>query len=136
MIPHVEITFVANSIEYLYKGGRCSALAALGANLLHIKPCIEVKDGRLVSGKKYRGSINKVINAFAIDRLKNRTDIDHERVFITHTRCKPETIEGVRRLIQQYQPGFREILETTAGATIITHCGPDTIGISFVTERE
>jgi DegV family protein with EDD domain len=135
MIPHVEASFVANSIDYLYKGGRCSALAALGANMLQIKPCIEVRDGKMIPGKKYRGSIEKVIRSYVIDKLKNRTDIDDERIFVTHTRCDPETIEAVRSLIRQYHPGFREILETTAGATNTTHCGPETLGIMFVRKK-
>ena len=135
MIPHVEASFVANSIDYLYKGGRCSALAALGANMLQIKPCIEVRDGKMIPGKKYRGSIEKVIRSYVIDKLKNRTDIDDERIFVTHTRCDPETIEAVRSLIRQYHPGFREILETTAGATNTTHCGPETLGILFVRKK-
>jgi len=128
----VEASFVANSIDYLYKGGRCSALAALGANMFHIKPCIEVQDGTMVPRKKYRGSIQKVICAYVEDRLKGRTDIDLKRIFITHTRCREETVETVRRLIRQYQPGIEEILETTAGATITTHCGPETLGILFL----
>ena len=135
MIPHVEASFVANSIDYLYKGGRCSALAALGANMLQIKPCIEVRDVKMIPGKKYRGSIEKVIRSYVIDKLKNRTDIDDERIFVTHTRCDPETIEAVRSLIRQYHPGFREILETTAGATNTTHCGPETLGILFVRKK-
>ena len=132
MIPRVEASFVVNSIDYLYKGGRCSALAALGANVFHIKPCIEVKDGRMAPGKKYRGTIEKVICAYVEDRLKGRTDIDPQRIFITHTRCDPETVNTVRRLIRQCQPEIREILETTAGATITTHCGPETLGVLFV----
>jgi DegV family protein with EDD domain len=132
MIPRVEASFVANSIDYLYKGGRCSALAALGANVFHIKPCIEVQDGTMVPRKKYRGSFQKVICAYVEDRLKGRTDIDLKRIFITHTRCREETVETVRRLIRQYQPGIEEILETTAGATITTHCGQETLGILFL----
>jgi fatty acid-binding protein DegV len=86
----------------------------------------------MVPRKKYRGSIQKVICAYVEDRLKGRTDIDLKRIFITHTRCREETVETVRRLIRQYQPGIEEILETTAGATITTHCGPETLGILFL----
>lgn len=103
--------------------------------MLQIKPCIEVRDGKMIPGKKYRGSIEKVIRSYVIDKLKNRTDIDDERIFVTHTRCDPETIEAVRSLIRQYHPGFREILETTAGATNTTHCGPETLGILFVRKK-
>ena len=132
LIPRVEASFVADSIEYLRKGGRCSALSAWGANLFHIKPCIEVADGGMHPGKKYHGKLSHVIRAYAEDRLKNRQDIDTRRIFITHTRCDEETVEQVRGLIREYCPDVTEILETTAGATITTHCGPGTLGDLFI----
>jgi len=132
LVSRVEASFVANSIEYLRKGGRCSALAALGANIFQIKPAIEVKDGHMEPGKKYRGKIDKVIRDYAEDRLKGREDIDKKRVFITHTRCDGETIETIKALVQELQPGFEEVLETVAGATVTTHCGPETLGVLFI----
>lgn len=132
MIPRIEASFVANSIDYLYRGGRCSALAAFGANVFHAKPCIEVKGGCMIPARKYRGSIKKVIRSYVEDRLKDRTDIETESIFITHTRCDPQIIQTVREQIHQLQPQIREILETTAGATITTHCGPETLGVLFV----
>ena len=132
----VEASFVINTTDYLHKGGRCSALMNLGANLLHIKPCIEVRDGGMHPGKKYHGSINHAIHAYVEDRLKNRADIDLKRMFITHTRVDPQAVDDVRSLIEKHIPGIEEILETTAGATITTHCGPDTLGILFVRKAE
>ena len=133
VIPRVEASFVVDSIEYLRKGGRCSALAALGANLFKIKPAIEVINGAMEPGKKYRGSLNKVITTYAEDRLKDRADqIDMSRIFITHTKCDPEEVEHVKQLVREYCPDVREILETVAGATITTHCGPGTLGVLFV----
>ena len=132
LAPRIEASFVADSIEYLRKGGRCSALAALGANLLHIKPCIEVIDGGMKPGKKYHGKINHVIRSYVEDRLKNRHDIELHRIFITHTRCDQQVVDDVRTMIQYYCPDMKEIIETTAGATITTHCGPGTLGILFI----
>ena len=132
MTNRVEASFVVNTIDYLFKGGRCSALAALGANLLGIKPCIEVTDGKMLPGKKYRGSINKVIRNYAEDRLNDRNDIIQDRIFITHTKCDPEVIEQVKSLIKEFQPGIKEIFDTDAGATITTHCGPGTLGVLFI----
>ncbi len=128
----VEASFVVDSIDYLYKGGRCSAVAALGANLLKLKPCIEVIDGKMTPSKKYRGKIDKVIIDYVTDRLKDRVDIVKNRIFITHTKCSPETVEEVRSKINELYPGFDEILETTAGCTVTSHCGPYTLGILFV----
>lgn len=132
LTTQVEASFVVNTVEYLHKGGRCSALAALSAGLLHIKPCIEVKDGTMHPVKKYHGSIQHVISSYAEDRLKNRTDIDLKRIFITHTRIDEQIVEDVKAMIRHYHPEIKEIIETTAGATITTHCGPGTLGVLFI----
>lgn len=128
----VEASFVVDSIDYLHKGGRCSAVAALGANLLSLKPCIEVEDGKMKSGKKYRGKISMVIKNYVKERLADRNDIDSHRIFITHTKCDEQDVQNVRDIIQEVAPYFEEILETTAGGTITTHCGPNTLGVLFV----
>lgn len=128
----VEASFVVDSIDYLRMGGRCSSVAALGANLLKLKPCIEVTDGKMKSAKKYRGNIDKVILNYVTDRLSGRDDINKHRIFITHTRCSAEIVEQVREKINALAPGFEEILETTAGCTVTSHCGPYTLGILFI----
>ena len=128
----VEASFVIDRLDYLYKGGRCSALSALGGNLLRLKPCIEVHDGKMTPGKKYRGNIEKVMLQYVEERLENRTDIDKHRIFITHTKCSPEAVQAVRGKILEMAPDFEEILETDAGATVTSHCGPNTLGILFI----
>ncbi len=128
----VEASFVVDSIDYLHKGGRCSAVAALGANLLSLKPCIEVEDGKMKSGKKYRGKISMVIKNYVRERLANRDDIDNHRIFITHTKCEQQDIQSVYDIIAEVAPYFEEVLETTAGGTVTTHCGPNTLGVLFV----
>lgn len=135
MTGRVEASFVVDSIDYLYKGGRCSSVAALGANLLKLKPLISVTDGKMTSGKKYRGNIDKVILNYVADKLKDRDDIDKHRIFITHTKCNPVVPAQVRNKINELSPGFDEILETTAGCTITSHCGPATLGVLFVRKR-
>lgn len=127
----VEASFVVDSIDYLHKGGRCSSVAALGANLLKLKPCIDVIDGKMTSGKKYRGKIDKVIIQYVEERLKGRDDIDTKRIFITHTKCDKEIVDAVRAKIKEFFD-FDEVLETTAGCTITSHCGPYTLGILFI----
>lgn len=134
MTSKVEASFVIDCLDYLYKGGRCSALAAFGANLLKLKPCIVVKNGLMSPEKKYRGPFEKVILHYVEDRLKDRDDLDDARIFITHTKCSEECIDQVRQAIERLAPSFREIIETTAGSTITTHCGPNTLGILFVTK--
>ena len=120
LAPQVEASFVIDRLDYLYKGGRCSALSAFGGNLLKLKPCIEVKDGKMTPGKKYRGPIDKVMLQYADDRLRGRDDINKHRVFITHTRCAPEAVEAVRQKILALAPDFEVIIDATAGSTVAT----------------
>lgn len=127
----VEASFVVDKLDYLVKGGRCSSAAALGANLLKLKPCIEVVDGRMKVGKKYRGNYDKVLLQYVRERLDGRDDLALDRIFVTHTPCRPETVEAVKAEIQTCAP-FSEIIETTAGCTISSHCGPNTLGILFL----
>ena len=129
-----EASFVVDKLDYLVKGGRCSSAAALGANLLKLKPCIEVVDGRMKVGKKYRGNYDKVLLQYVRERLDGRDDLALDRIFVTHTPCRPETVEAVKAEIQTYAP-FSEIIETTAGCTISSHCGPNTLGILFLRSR-
>lgn len=126
----VEASFVIDTLTYLHKGGRCSTVAKLGANLLKLKPCIEVKDGLMHVGKKFRGNYINCIKEYINLRLSNRNDIDKSRIFITHTRCSDEVINTAKKEVAKY--GFDEILETTAGCTVTSHCGPNTLGILFI----
>lgn len=131
MTSKVEASFVIDTLKYLHKGGRCSAVVALGANVLSLKPCIEVKDGKMGVGKKYRGSFDKSIKNYVKDRLTGRDDIDYSRIFITHCLCSDETVASVRALVEELGQ-FGEILQTEAGCTVSNHCGPNCLGILFV----
>ena len=131
----VEASFVIDSLEYLHKGGRCSSLAALGANLLHLKPCIEVVDGRMKVGKKYRGPFEKCLLSYVEERLKDRKDLLDDRIFVTHTPCDPKTVEAVKKSVKRYGR-FSRIFETEAGCTVSSHCGPNTLGILFIRRQK
>lgn len=130
-VPCVETSFVIDTLDYLYKGGRCSALARFGANLLSLKPCIEVKNGAMGVGKKYKGKINSVMPMYVKDRLVNLDDVLDDRVFITHTRCDGDTVKKIIETVRE-TGAFKEIHETMAGCTVSTHCGPNTLGILFI----
>ncbi len=131
LIPQVEASFVINTLTYLHKGGRCSSLAALGANLLHLKPCIEVREGRMQVSKKYRGTLKRCLNDYVKDRLANRADIDPSRAFITHTVQDAGLLEHTRKAVLDAFP-FAEVIVTDAGGTISSHCGPGTLGVLFL----
>ena len=127
----VEVSFVLDRLDYMVKGGRCSAAAAQGANLLNLKPCIEVKDGKLGVVKKYRGSYTKCLTSYIKDRLEGRDNLGRELVFVTSTPVNEETYAAVMSSISSYGK-FDSIIETTAGCTVSCHCGPGTLGIIFV----
>ena len=127
----VEASFLLNRLDYMVKGGRCSAAAALGANLLNLKPCIEVKNGKMGVVKKYRGSYAKCLASYVKDRLDSREDLPREFLFLTYTTINDECLQAVKNGIEQYGH-FAEMEECTAGCTISCHCGPETLGILFV----
>jgi len=127
----VDASFVIDTLEYLKKGGRCSALAALGANLLSLKPCIEVKDGKMGPTKKYRGNINKCLEQYVKDRLKNIENIDSKRIFVTSTMEDDKDAQKIVKLVKSYKY-FDEILVTRAGSVISCHCGPNCLGILYI----
>ena len=131
-VDKVEASFVVDSLDYLHKGGRCSGLSALGATLLKIKPCIEVKDGRMGPQQKYRGRIERALMQYVDARLSGRTDIDPHRIFVTHTRCASEVVDMVIARVKELVPGVEEVLDTTAGSTVTSHCGPNTLGVMFM----
>lgn len=129
-----QASFLVDVIEYLWKGGRCSSVAAIGANLLKLKPRIDVQNGKMLSTKKYRGKTTKCFAAYADDLLKGKDNIRQNRIFITHSGIDEDIIQLVQDKIRQWQPGVEHIYVTRAGGTISCHCGPGTLGILYMYE--
>ena len=128
----IDTSFVLDKLDYLAKGGRCSSVVALGANLLKLKPCINLEHGKMDVGKKYRGVWSKTLPGYAKDRLEGK-DVCKDRVFITWTSCPPEVVAELRAQLEA--EGFGEILETVAGSTVTSHCGPNTLGVLFIRNK-
>lgn len=127
----VNASFVIDSLEYLHKGGRCSSLAALGANLLKLKPCIEVKDGSMGVSKKYRGKFADVLKTYAAERLADKEKIVTDHVFITHAGVDEAIINDIVDIVKS-AIDCKELHVTRAGATVSVHCGRNTLGILFL----
>ena len=127
----VESSFLLDRLDYMVKGGRCTAVVALGANLLGLKPCIEVKDGKMGVVKKYRGNYAKSLATYVKDRLADRDDLERTHLFVTHTPVPDECLRAVNDAISQYA-NFENIYWTNAGCTVSCHCGPGTLGLLFV----
>ena len=127
----VEASFLVDKLDYLVKGGRCSSAAALGANLLNLKPCIEVREGKMTVVKKYRGNYAKCLGNYVKDRLADREDIDRDTLFVTKTSVSDDCYRAVMDAVSSHGH-FETVYETTAGCTISCHCGPGTLGVLFM----
>lgn len=127
----VDASFVIDSLEFLYKGGRCSALEAFGANLLSLKPCIVVKDGKMGVGKKYRGKFGAVLPKYIEDRLGDASDIIKNHIFVTHAGCDDDVCQACVEKVKAIVPEA-EVHLTRAGCTISSHCGRNTLGVLFI----
>ena len=127
----VEASFLLDRLEYMVKGGRCSAAAALGANLLNLKPCIEVKNGKMSVVKKYRGNYAKCLSTYVKDRLSEREDLDKGTLFVTRTPIAEDCFNAVKDAVSQYND-FETTYWNEAGCTVSCHCGPGTLGVLFV----
>lgn len=127
----VEASFLLDQLKYMAKGGRCSSATALGANLLNLKPCIEVKDGKMSVVKKYRGQYAKCLASYVKDRLTNRDDLDMWTLFVTNTPVNDVCMEAVKDAVAECN-SFDNTYWTNAGCTVSCHCGPGTLGVLFV----
>lgn len=135
MAPKVHSSFVIDKLDYLRAGGRCSTLAMLGANLLQIKPSIQVinKDGSMTVGKKYRGKLERVLVKYVDDQLSEFDNIRDDKIFITHAGIEQKYVDIVKSEVEK-RDFFKNIYVTRASCTISSHCGPGTIGVLFMTE--
>ena len=130
-------SFILDTLEFMRAGGRCSSIAQIGATLMNLKPTIIVKNdrqGSMVVGKKYMGKLAPSLMKYVDDQLKDRTDLVLDRVFVTHSGMDdPAIIEKVGARIRELQP-FQEVFVTQASCTISCHCGPNTLGVLFLTK--
>jgi DegV family protein with EDD domain len=126
----IRTSFIIDTLDYLYLGGRCSAMQNIVGSLLQIRPVIEMKpNGTLGIKEKTRGSRKKALSLMLEDFKTQINELHTQRVFITHTGCD-EDAEYVKKEIQASAP-VTDVLITYAGATVSSHCGPNTIGLIY-----
>ena len=131
----VESSFLLDRLDYMKKGGRCSSVEVLGANLLKLKPCIEVVDGKMRVAKKYRGAYNRCIQDYVTERISGRTDLRADRMFITHAGAEADTLAVARQAVAE-NGRFEHVYETEAGCTVSCHCGPHPLGVLFIHKKQ
>ena len=130
---HTQASFVVDTLDYLRKGGRCSSLAAFGANLLKIKPKLQLVDGKILSTEKYRGKMSVILKKYVDDTLALYNNPDTTRCFITHADAEQDVVDEIVAHVKE-KGIFKEILVTKAGSTIYSHCGKGTLGILYIND--
>lgn len=130
----IDSSFLLNRLDYLAKGGRCSSVLALGANILKLKPCIEVVNGKMQVGKKYRGSYAKCLDVYIKDRLNGTHPLESNILLMPSAAVSPEDMVVAHNTLSQCEP-FEQVHETTAGCTISCHCGPSTVGLMALRKK-
>lgn len=134
MTDRVDASFIVDTLEYLHKGGRCSSIAALGANLLKLRPCIQVKDGKMSVAKKYRGKMSDVLKTYVKEKISDVDNLDGNRIFITNSGNCEEIEKELEQIVREVYPD-KEIILNRAGCTVSSHCGPGTLGILMIRKR-
>ena len=127
----IKTSFIVDTLEYLKMGGRCSSTSAFIGGAMKLHPILKLSDGRLVSDKKIRGSVNMAVHKYISEIAYDLEKANKEKVFITHTGFDANTIEKIReQLLDDYK--FNEVIVTDACCVIASHCGPGTLGVIFV----
>lgn len=134
-IPFVQASFIVEKLDYLHKGGRCSSTIYLFGKAAGIRPQIVVKNGKMVSGKKYIGrNMPVLVKKYCKDTANEFNTPDKKLCFITYSSASPEMVESAREVVKEM--GFDTVYETRAGATICSHCGEHTLGILYINDGE
>ena len=129
----VSTSFVLDTLEIMWKGGRCSGITALGANLMKIKPALRLSGGKIVVFKKYRGKMDHVYRQYIREQLEGKR-IRPGHIFITEAGgIDPALVDELIQLTRDLS-GCREVHHTRAGCTVSAHCGPGTLGVLFIEE--
>ncbi len=134
-VPYSQSSFIVEKLNYLYKGGRCSALSLFGANLLRLKPCLQLVNGEIKVTKKYIGSMVSCLKKYMEDELATYNNPDHTRCMVTYPSATPEMLKTAREVLEKYGK-FKEVLFTNAGSVITSHCGENTIGILYINDGD
>ena len=122
-----QMCFIPRNLDYLRAGGRCSNATALVGNLLRLHPCIEIIDGRLIAGKKYRGDLAKLAPTLLKD-FSAKHGLQKDHLYFINT---PYMDEAVRTALNAEAAalGFRKVTWVKTGCVITCHGGPGAFGI-------
>jgi DegV family protein with EDD domain len=129
LVSKVRTAFVIDTLDYLHKGGRCSAVQSFVGGMLKVRPIVKVADGKMILGQKLMGKREKALNAMLSNVIKDKDNIDPDRVMITHSISND--VDYLKTELSK-NINVKEIIVTQAGCVISSHCGPNTIGILYI----
>ena len=130
IVPKTRLAFLPGSLDFLKAGGRVSNIAYIGGALLKIKPCIELKEGKLVSTTKYRGNMSIVAEKLMRDYL-SQYNINRQQLYLIYSIGLAESIKKRMEEVAK-EAGFEKVTWMQAGAMISTHAGPGGFGIAGI----
>ena len=130
LVPKIRIAVLLDTLDYVRKGGRCSAVTAIVGNILKIRPILEARpDGTIGIRERINGPRSKALMALVDGFKRDLAKIDLRRMFITHTGC-PQDVHWVKsELLRASNP--EEIHVNIAGAVVSSHTGPNGIAIIY-----
>ena len=130
----VQVSLILEKLDYLKKGGRCSTLQLLGANLLMLRPELIVNEGKLISSKKFRGNFKRCCEEYCDDILERFNNPDLSKVFLAFTTLTEDIKQVIREKLKA--KGFKNIIEAPVGCTISCHCGENGLGVIYMNDGD
>jgi DegV family protein with EDD domain len=130
MTPRLRTSFVVDTLDYLYKGGRCSAVQHFFSSLLKIRPIIKIVEGKMTVGEKVRGKMEKALDLMIEEILSKKGRIDSNRVFLPHSMAH-DSVEYVKSALEK-ELDDPEIIVSGTGCVVSSHCGKGTLGIIYM----
>lgn len=132
MTPKLRTSFVVDTLDYLYKGGRCSAVQHFFSSLLKIRPIIKIEEGKMAVGEKVRGKMEKALDLMVEDVLSRKGRIDSNRIFLPHSMAQ-DSVDYVSSILNK-ELDNPEIIVCGTGCVVSSHCGKGTLGIIYMEE--
>lgn len=126
--PEIEAEFVVDTLEYLYKGGRCSGMQNIIGSLLKIRPIIKVAEGKMTPTIRVRGKREKAIEQLLQNAIDKKDLMDQDHILVVHSLAEDDAL-FLQASLQEVTRAKVDL--STAGCVISSHCGPQTIGIMY-----
>ena len=127
LIVRARMGFIPGDLDYLRAGGRVSNAAYLGAKILGIHPLIEIVDGKLMSTRKYRGMMKRVVMQLTRE-FPAAQNLEKDALWLIYgAGLGEEVMRGVEELL--HEQGYQNLTWVQTGCVIAAHSGPGSFGI-------